>query len=317
MERPLTSFSATISPGQGEQIRSYLQDRGFQFATPPHTHYSARSANLNVSFYQSGKLLVQGRGTGEFVEFFLEPQVLHKASVGYELDLDPEQLKPHIGVDESGKGDFFGPLVIAACFVDGSAARALSAAGIQDSKNIKSARRIDDLDKLIESTPGCVSDVVAIGNTAYNKLYDKFRNLNSLLAWGHARAIENVLSRLPEKAPAPEFILSDQFARSESTVRRALLERARKIKLIQRTRAESDVAVAAASIRARARFVRSLEALGGDFGLTLPKGASSMVLQTAARIARSSGPDALATISKTHFQTYERALAIAAGPENS
>lgn len=308
----MTSYTAKISEDQGKRVRRYLEDRGFSFSQPQYTHFSAKSRELVVSHYQSGKLLLQGRGTSDFVEFFLEPEILKSATVGYELELDPAQLTPHIGVDESGKGDFFGPLVVAAAYVNADAARALAKAGIQDSKNIKSDRKMADLDKIIANTPGCVSDVVVIGNDAYNRLYAKFRNLNNLLAWGHARAMENVLAKLDASLPAPEFILSDQFARSKSTVEKALQERARSIKLIQKTKAESDIAVAAASVRARARFVDQMSRLGQKVGITLPKGASAQVDKAARAILSAKGQETLDSVCKTHFLTHQRAL-IASG----
>lgn len=308
MAEALTSYTARISSSQGDRIREYLEARGFAFSAPQYTHFSAKSRTLVVSFYQSGKLLVQGKGTTDFVEFFLEPDVLQSASLGYELDLNPEQLQPHIGVDESGKGDFFGPLVIAAVYLDEPVARRLHQAGVQDSKKIQSARKIQELDQMIASTPGCISDVVVLGNTAYNRLYEKFRNLNQLLAWGHARAVENVLNKIPDQATPPDFILSDQFARSPSVVQRALLEKSRRFRLVQRTKAESDIAVAAASIRARARFVESLSAMGKKCGHTLPKGASKQVAETAIQIATERGADALAELSKSHFQTFQSAI---------
>lgn len=311
MSTKITSYSSKVTANQAEKVRNYLEARGFSFSQPQYTQFSAKSRELVVSVYQSGKLLAQGKGTSEFVEFFLEPEVLGEARLGYELDLDPEQLKPHIGVDESGKGDFFGPLVISATYLDSDAVKVLHKAGVQDSKNIKSAKKVEELAELIRKTEGCVVDVVSIGNEAYNRLYGKFRNLNRLLAWGHARTIENVMEKIPPRLPEPEFILSDQFARSKSTVADAMFGKSKSVKLIQRTKAESDVAVAAASIIARDKFVRDLAKMGEKLGVLLPKGASGAVSAKARDIIRSSGEEALAAVCKQHFKTFNEAVAAA------
>lgn len=308
MSKQLTSHTVVITKPQSDKIQNYLIDRGFAISEPQYTHFSAKGPGLVVSSYQSGKLLMQGKGTKEFIEFFLEPEVLQQASMGYELDLDPEQLTPHVGVDESGKGDFFGPLVISAAYLDESASRALFEAGVQDSKNIKSPKKIEDLCKIIEKTEGCTTDTVSIGNPAYNNLYKKFANLNRLLAWGHARAIENVLGKIKPEYPTPEFILSDQFAKSKAVVEKAIFGKAKSIRLIQKTKAESDIAVATASICARGKFIKEMERLEKENGLKLPKGASKQVFLAAQEVAKKAGVASLEAICKQHFKTYQEVV---------
>src|SRR6185295_13938274 len=118
------------------------------------------------------------KGTQEFVEFLLEPEVLKQAQLGYEAVLNPDLLLPRIGVDESGKGDFFGPLCIAGVYVNETVVKAWQDKGIRDSKNISSDKRISDLAKLIRETAGCVTSVVPIGNEAYNRLQAKVGSVN-------------------------------------------------------------------------------------------------------------------------------------------
>ncbi len=206
-----------------------------------------------------------------------------------------------IGVDESGKGDYFGPLVIAAVCVDEETAGMLRASGVRDSKTL-SDRTIADLAKEIEGL--CRTTVVAIGPARYNELYDKFRNLNRLLGWGHARAIENLLEA---GCPAARAI-SDQFG-DERFITSALMQKGRTIQLTQRPRAEEDVAVAAASIMARSEFVKRLDRLSDDAGLVLPKGASNLVDAAAKRLVRAKGKDALSAFAKVHFKTTAKVLA--------
>jgi ribonuclease HIII len=212
--------------------------------------------------------------------------------------------QPHLGIDESGKGDFFGPLVIAGVFVEGELPRQLLDIGVKDSKQITSDNKALDLaEEIKELVTLDRFNVVVISPEKYNELYVKFRNLNSLLAWGHATVIENLLTRWPNCPRA----LSDKFAH-ESLIQRALKEHGKKIVLQQRTKAESDIAVAAASILARAAFLTRLRYLGEKAGVTLPKGASAQVKAVAKEIVAKSGSAALKAVCKFHFKTYAEVI---------
>src|SRR4030095_627170 len=216
---------------------------------------AAEKEKTNVVFYKSGKLVVQGKGTQEFVEFVLEPEILKQARLGYEMELNPDLLLPRIGVDESGKGDFLGPLCVAGVYINEAVVKAWKDSGVRDSKNISSDKRIGDLAKLIRQTPGCITTVVPIGNEAYNRLYAKVKSVTSLLAWGHARVIENLMGQRHRMNPPPAKAISDQFASTKATVEKALMKMGRELELVQRHKAEEDIAVAAASILARHEFV--------------------------------------------------------------
>jgi ribonuclease HIII len=295
-----TSFSYKITEAQGATLRSRLEAQGFTFREAPHTVFAAQKGKLTVALYTSGKLLLQGKDAAHFVEFTLEPEVLGEAKLGYDEIHNPAMFAPHLGIDESGKGDFFGPLVIAGVFVDGDLPRRLLDLGVKDSKQIGSDKKARDLaNAILDTATPARCEVIAILPERYNQLYQKFGNLNSLLAWGHARVIENLLTRWPNCPRA----LSDKFA-NERVVLRALQERGKKIVMEQRTKAESDVAVAAASILARAEFLLRLEKLGERVKCILPKGASAQVKAAARDIHRRLGDDALRSVAKFHFKTY-------------
>jgi ribonuclease HIII len=191
-------------------------------------------------------------------------------------------------------------LVIAAVCVESDTAQMLRGSGVRDSKTL-SDRAVAELAP--EITGLCRSTVVAVGPAKYNALYAKLKNLNKLLGWGHARAIENLLDA---GCPAT-MALSDQFG-DERFIRDSLLNKGKQIRLEQRHRAEDDVAVAAASIVARAEFVSRLERLSLEAGLTLPKGASALVEAAAKRLVRDRGADALSTFAKVHFKTTAKIL---------
>ena len=298
-EKPLTLFTSPLTPEQAEKLRQILLADGYKFEPKPYTLYYAAKDKLNVAVYEKGpKVVLQGKGTQEFVTFRLEPEILGEAKIGYEDVHNPEMFAPHFGVDESGKGDFFGPLVIAGCYTDRGITKKLMDAGIQDSKKIGSDKRIRDLAEIIKRTQGAVHSVVAIGPEKYNQLYAKFGNLNRLLAWGHARVIENLLEIRPDCPRA----LSDQFA-NPALIKRALLEKGRAIQLDQRTKAESDVAVAAASILAREAFIDWLRNKGREMQVELPRGASALVKQVGRSLIAKHGQEVLCRLSKTHFKT--------------
>ncbi|HEY5894980.1 MAG TPA: ribonuclease HIII [Chthoniobacterales bacterium] len=296
---PLTTYTAALSQEQAAKLRELLAHDGFEFSEKPHTLYAASKGKLNVAVYAKGpKVLLQGKGTEEFLQFKLEPEILGEAKFGYEEVHYPEMFAPHFGIDESGKGDFFGPLVIAGVYVDRDLARLYLAAGVQDSKRITSDARIRELAQAIREAPGAVTEVLKFPPDRYNELYDKFNSLNRLLAWGHARVIENLAAQRPDCPRA----LSDQFA-DPSLIEKALKNRVPDILMEQRTKAESDVAVAAASILARDTFVDWMDRAGKRLGLTLPRGASSQVRETARKLAGERGAEFLKLAAKTHFKT--------------
>jgi ribonuclease HIII len=295
----VNSYTHPLTQDQAAKLRTLLADSGFQFSPKEYTLFFAQKNKLSVAVYEKGpKVLVQGKGVEEFVQFELEPKILGKAKLGYEEVHSPEMFEPHFGVDESGKGDFFGPLVISGVYVDRGIARKLLDAGVQDSKRIASDARIRALAQTIRKTAGGLIETVLIGPQKYNELYKKFGNLNKLLGWGHARVIENLLGKKPDCPRA----LSDQFADAR-VVEQSLLRHGRKIDIQQRTKAESDIAVAAASILAREAFINWLERRGKELGWRLERGVSASVKETAKKLVEKGGPDTLREVAKVHFRT--------------
>ncbi|HXV69467.1 MAG TPA: ribonuclease HIII [Nitrospira sp.] len=205
-----------------------------------------------------------------------------------------------IGIDESGKGDYFGPLVIAAVFVDATTQGELALMQVRDSKKISDGR-------ILEMAPDiktiCPHSIIAIGPNKYNDLYAKIRNLNRLLAWGHAKALETLLEQV-----SCTRAIADQFG-DERLILNALQEKGRKIVLEQRAKAESDLAVAAASILARAEFLLRMKRLSEEVGTTLPKGASPAVELAARMVIKKHGKERLGTVAKLHFKTTQAVLA--------
>lgn len=202
-----------------------------------------------------------------------------------------------IGIDESGKGDYFGPLVIAGANVTPDQEEELRTAGVRDSKALADKKAITLAGRI---RTVCPTTLIVIGPERYNGLYASFKNLNKLLAWGHARAIENLLEQV-----ACERVIADQFG-AERFLNNALMEKGRSIKLIQKHRAEQEIAVAAASIVARAEFLRRLQDLSSRFAVSLPKGASAQVITAGKAFVKHQGSDALGQVAKLHFRTTQK-----------
>ncbi len=206
-----------------------------------------------------------------------------------------------VGIDEAGKGDYFGPLVTVAAVVRRADLPLLAELGVTDSKKLTDARVKLLAQKL---RPVCPAARVAIDPPKYNELHARTPNVNDLLGWSHALALEKVLEQVPEAT----WALSDQFAKDPQKVRRYLKERGKAIRYSQWPRAETDPAVAVASVFARADFLSRLERLGQSVGVTLPKGAGAPVLQKGRELARRGGRELLARVAKLHFRTTQQLL---------
>ncbi|GAB4247876.1 MAG: ribonuclease HIII [Candidatus Methylacidiphilales bacterium] len=298
-----SSFTYKLTPHQGVTLKAQLEAEGFTFAPLAHGHFQATKGKCKVAFYLSGKLVVQGKGAREWIEFSLEPLVLGEARLGYEEVVDPEMFSPHFGIDESGKGDFFGPLVVAGAYVDAELCRELAALGVKDSKRIGSDPKAIALSAEIQRVLRGKCEVLVIGPARYNELYGRFGNLNRMLAWAHAKVIELLCAKMPDCPRA----LSDQFA-NPALIQRELNAKGLGIQLDQRIKAESDLAVAAASVLARAEFLQRLDRLGTEAGVRLRKGASASVKAIGVEIVRRGGQDALRAVAKAHFKTFAECI---------
>ena len=274
----ISSYTNPLTQKQVQLLKAMLIELNFDFVERPYTIYSAKKGKLNVSVYEKGpKVLVQGGETEDFVKFNLEPQILGEAKLGYEKVHDPEQYLPHFGIDESGKGDFFGPLVIAGAYTDESIAEKLVKLGVKDSKQVNSAQKIRTISAKIKRVQEFEYQIIFISPQRYNELYAKFKNLNSMLAWGHIK----VMQELQKQCPQCQDSLSDQFAKPyviESMAKRMGIEG---INIRQRTKAESDIAVAAASILAREAFIDWIDNTSKELGVKIPLGAGVGVKEIA------------------------------------
>ena len=223
-----------------------------------------------------------------------------------------------IGTDEAGKGDYFGPLVAAAVYVDAECRETFSDLGITDGKRLSNPR----VHKLAESMHNRYPHHIVVVEkmpAAYNSLYATLRrrgqNLNHLLASLHAEAIRTLANRVGAK-----HALVDQFAKND-LITRQLIQPADNIPPLQRginvtafgieikqvTKAERDIAVAAASIIARDAFLKGMDTLSETYQMRLPRGAYQVV-EAGREFVKRHGIDALQHVAKLHFHLTDAVL---------
>lgn len=288
-----------INASKNLVLHTYLKEQGFEMSRPPYTLFSGKKSGISVTLFESQKCVIQGKNSPEFIEFFFEPEILESFPETYKAPttLSHMDLSPRIGVDESGKGDFFGPLVVAGVYADAKGIEKLLEIGVKDSKTL-TATAISQIARKIKQV--CPFQIVIINPQKYNEIYQGFQNLNSLLAWGHATVLEALIA----KSGCQKAII-DQFA-NERVVLQALKRKKITMDLTQRHKGEEDPVVAAASILARDGFVERLKALSEEAGFTLPKGASAQVIAAGKRLVQEKGHESLPYFAKMHFKTLDR-----------
>jgi len=304
--KKISTYTIKLDDAQMEKLRATVRAKHWDEVEVPYARFAYKGPKVNVTAYTSGKVVVAGKETEDFVQNVIEAEVTGMAQLGYDDVHHPEWFEPHAGLDESGKGDLFGPVVTATVIAEKAAIDAWRQAGVRDSKSIEDTQ-ILRLDDLIRSTPGVVVETVACGMAKYNELMLKPRaNLNRLLAWQHATALEAALKK---KWVARGLL--DQFSK-EPLVQRELRKKGlERFQLDMRTKAESDPVVAAASVVARAEFVRAMRDLARDFGDKLQFGAGAQAKAQAALIIEKLGARALGRFAKLHFRTSYEVVAAA------
>ncbi|MAG54855.1 MAG: ribonuclease HIII [Planctomycetes bacterium] len=282
-----TTFVTKLDQDAGQRLETMLRDAGYEFREVAHARFGAKGEGVNAVLYTSGKLVIQGKGLADFKLMRLS-EITGPPVARLEVAT--------IGCDEAGKGDYFGPLTVAAVALTPEEEPFLDEVPLQDSKTLRDGQISEAAEHLRNVLP---HEVITIGPSRYNDLYESFGNLNRLLAWAHAKA----MLALHDKTGLKRVLL-DKFC-DESVVKRALGARAGDIELESRPRAEEDPAVAAASLLARDAFVRGIARLKWVAGITLPKGAGAPVLKAGRALIAQKGRNILREVAKLHFKTTE------------
>jgi ribonuclease HIII len=276
-----------LAPAEIAALRKTLNDEGYEFRRLDHAHFQARAAGVVISAYRSGKVVVQGHGADAFL-------IEH----GFQRPTSLTLSVPEAGSDESGKGDYFGPLVVAAVVVSPEQAVELDGLGVRDCKKMADGT-------ILRAAAGirriCAHSVRALTPPEYNEAHEKHRNVALFLAEMHAEALAGAI----DAAGGVSKLVIDQFTSAER-LERALEAAGVEAEVEIRHRAEDHIAVAAASVLARAEFLIGLKELGHDYGEALPKGAGIPVERAARRIFEAGGIEALEAIAKIHFRTTDK-----------
>ncbi len=289
-------FVANLTASQAALLKERLLDKGFELKKPPYTLFQAVGEGVSCTVYLSGKVVVQGKASKEFIEFFLEPEFLFKQGDLFETVKLPFANQAHMGSDESGKGDFVGPLCVVAFYANQEDLIKLQSMGVRDSKTLD-ARSIGLLAKQLRSE--FTYHAVILKPEKYNELYASFKNLNKLLAWAHCAAIR----QLVEKTGCHK-ILIDKFAH-ESVMKIAFGKEYAELEIVQQTKAEADLVVAAASILARQYFVEGMQDLFKRTGIDLKKGGGSGATHSVQLFVNKYGAQHLKHVVKMHFKNLD------------
>lgn len=317
-----TTFTYELTNDQQELLLGVMLSGNYRKREVPYSLWSIEGDGFNATLYSKEKhgkrkLCVQGGKAEDFVLFVLEPNVLGTATLGYETVLDPTLTASHAGSDESGKGDYFGPLVVCCAYTDEKLSAQMQELGIKDCKQMSDKAVLTAGAKARALLGPDGYSVVKLGPAAYNRLYAKMRNINRMLAWAHGTAIEELLTK---RSGCPRVVV-DQFAPTEATILRALKPLGKKAEVVQRHKAESDIAVAVASVIAREIFLRDVARMSeeifgseppaeGEEKPKVPIGSSDpKVRALAEEMVRKEGPVWLMNHAKTHFQTTDKVLA--------
>lgn len=299
-------MTVTIPKEKFAAFREFLAGRGYAFQARPHQEFLAKGRGAAVNLYSNGKVVIGGSSVDEqsAVRDYLERETGQRdegsTSDSAELSaLDIHQTR--IGSDEVGKGDYFGPLVAAAVLASEFQAQRLKDVGVKDSKALEDHAILEIAERVRRSI--LVRGqwrLVVVPPSRYNILMTELGNLNRLLAWAHARAIEDVLLF---NEPC-DLAIADQFG-DPKYIQDALMAKGRRIRLVQTPHGERDVVVATASVLARQEFLNQMEALGAKYGERFPLGASR-VEDFARDLVKKHGDEILLDTAKLHFATTAR-----------
>lgn len=303
----MTNQVIQLNAKQLSEVATYYDTHKI-IRSAPGVVFAAKLTDTSITGYKSGKVLFQGAGAereaNRWSSDLLKPKV--SAAKGDTLPPGFSQTSV-IGSDETGTGDFFGPMTVAACFVSSDQIELIQELGVKDSKMLTDPlmRKIaPDLKEVLTYS------ILTLGNEKYNKVQSKGWSQGKIKALLHNQALKHVLNKMtPQK---PDYILIDQFAERGIYYNHIKMEKEiiRENVLFSTKAEQLHVAVAAASILARVAFLEEMDRLSLDAGVTLPKGAGSKVDEVAAKIMLSKGEDYLSTITKKHFANTGKAKVI-------
>ncbi len=296
------TISLKLTNEQADILKDILLKEGWHKEDMNNEYVALRMKNNKGSvctLYTSMKVVFQGND--DFKNIIKQ---LEEGSTDVSSNIKQVNITPHIGVDEVGKGDYFGPLVVVACFVNKGFLEKIAGLGIGDSKKISDGRIRSIYDEIKDYEHYYVS---VVKPEEYNREIKKLKNVAILLAKQHSKVIEMGLQDLKEKGIECKEVVIDQFSSRKSRVVDELGPLAKDIKFIQFHKGESDIAVACASVIARAIFLEELDKMNDEYYFTFPKGASNVII-AAREFVKKNGVEELEKVAKTSFKTTKKVI---------
>lgn len=291
------TISLQLNHQEVEKLKEVLLKEGWVEAVIVNDYVSLRMKNNRGSvctLYTSMKVVFQGNE--DFTT--IVNTIKERESI--------EGIKPRLGVDEVGKGDYFGPLVVVSCFVNNDFVEKYQVLGVGDSKKFSDSR-VRSMYNELKNYKYYYTSVVY--PQEYNGLYSKLKNVAILLAKEHSKVIELGLKDLKEKNIDCKMVVIDQFSSKKSRITDELgpLALDSGIEFVQFHKGESDIAVAAASIIARGIFLDEMDKMKDEYYFDFPKGASS-VIAPAKEFVKRYGVDELEKVAKISFKTTKKVI---------
>ncbi|GAB4161919.1 MAG: hypothetical protein Fur003_5180 [Candidatus Dojkabacteria bacterium] len=291
-----------------EAVEAQLKPLGYHLE-PAKSQYEAfrmTGANGSLLFYTSNKIVAQLKSVDEVLITTLNQlagNVASQSSATSTSGLNSSaSFTPHIGSDEVGKGDFFGPLVVVACYVGNDEVEMLKGVGVGDSKKIADSKIVNIYEEISKKVD---FEAVIIPSGVYNVEYAKYKNIATMLADKHAEAIAQLNQKLKQKGIECNEVVIDQFSSRQDRLLNAVKAKAGAIKVTQFHKGESDIAVATASVLARATFLLEWAKTEQEWGFVFPKGATD-VINAGRLFVKNYGKERLSEVAKVSFVTTQK-----------
>lgn len=305
------TFSFEVGEDLRKELIEHYQDVK-RDKTPPYAIFQANEADTVVTLYESGKLVLQGANSDIDANYWVERETALSGKAPIQKE-KKEKKEPtdntdyyfisSIGSDEVGTGDFFGPVVVTASYVDKKDIRFLEDLGVRDSKKVNDEKIIKIAPEIIKKIPYVTT---ILSNTEYNKNYSTDINMNKIKALLHNKALRELLSKDNYNY---DMIVMDQFAKP-FVYFNYLKEMNNVVRNIKFTTHAEDkcLSVAVSSIISRYIFLKEMKKLSEELNMTLPKGASTLVDEVGKQIVSKYGKDKLNNIAKLNFKNKEKIL---------
>ncbi|MDF2067842.1 ribonuclease HIII [Bacillus sp. Cr_A10] len=300
----MSNVVLVLSPDEIKRVKLHYMNYKIERSAPG-VVFAAKLTDTAITVYKSGKVMFQGNGASREASLWgMSPEKVTVSTKGDTLPPNFSSLSV-IGSDETGTGDYFGPITVAACFVREDQIELVNELGVKDSKMLTD----DVMRKMAPDLMASLShSVLVLKNEKYNDIQSRGWSQGKIKALMHNQALKHVLNKInPEK---PSFILIDQFAERGIYYNHIKMEKEIiRENVLFATKAEQlHVSVAAASIIARYAFLKEMDRLTEIAGTTIPKGASAKVDEIAAKIYKKNGEAFLKSITKWHFANTQKAM---------